>query len=217
MDDNDNLAFVKRYFPDFLRYFLEFPYPIQRADAIRYMFLYVNGGIYIDLDIKILKPLDELFSDRDADVFLVESSNNQKGYYSLTNSIIGGKPRIKFWLECIERMKIPVPFYYFGKHLTIMKSTGPLMVTDAAKKNKNTRIRILPSDKLLPCSACDLECPRSKIADNFAVSLEGGSWHGIDTKIYNFFICNLKEIIGCTIFFIIFFTIFFIHRRMQNH
>ena len=50
MTDRDNRDFVKKYFPSFLSYYESFPYNIQRADAIRYMWLYVNGGIYMDLD-----------------------------------------------------------------------------------------------------------------------------------------------------------------------
>jgi mannosyltransferase OCH1-like enzyme len=37
-------------YPWFLETFDGYPYPIQRADAIRYFVLHHFGGIYIDLD-----------------------------------------------------------------------------------------------------------------------------------------------------------------------
>lgn len=40
---------IRRY-PWFLETFDGYPYPIQRADAIRYFVLHHFGGIYIDLD-----------------------------------------------------------------------------------------------------------------------------------------------------------------------
>ena len=63
MTDDDNYEFVTKYFPDFLKYFKAFEYPIQRADAIRYMWLYVHGGLYLDLDLEIVKCLDDIFYD----------------------------------------------------------------------------------------------------------------------------------------------------------
>src|SRR4029077_5740316 len=62
MTDEDNLAFVKHHFPEYLDIYLSFPYPIQRADCIRYMYLYIHGGIYMDLDYEVLEPLDHLFN-----------------------------------------------------------------------------------------------------------------------------------------------------------
>ena len=64
MTDDMNDQFVRTYFPDFYSHYVNFPYPIQRADAIRYMWLYKHGGIYMDMDFELIKPLDDLFSIR---------------------------------------------------------------------------------------------------------------------------------------------------------
>src|SRR5438128_2739326 len=61
MTDELNLKFVKMHFPEYLDVYTSFPYNIQRADAIRYMWLYVNGGVYLDLDYELTEPLDSLF------------------------------------------------------------------------------------------------------------------------------------------------------------
>lgn len=52
------LANIVRY-PWFLETFDGYPYPIQRADAIRYFVLHHFGGIYIDLDdVRMACPLN---------------------------------------------------------------------------------------------------------------------------------------------------------------
>jgi mannosyltransferase OCH1-like enzyme len=75
LNDDDNRNFIIKHFPDFLSYYDKFPYNIQSADAIRYCWLYINGGLYIDCDYEFLvfsleipnnpknclAPLDDLF------------------------------------------------------------------------------------------------------------------------------------------------------------
>lgn len=63
--DEENREFVKQHFPDFLNIYDSFPYPIQRADMIRYMFLYVNGGLYLDLDMKLKKSIESLIGNEE--------------------------------------------------------------------------------------------------------------------------------------------------------
>ena len=130
MTDKDNRNFVKKHFPDFLKYYDAFPYPIQRCDSIRYMFLYKFGGLYMDLDFEVLHPLDSLFTSG-AEAYLVSSSN--VGSY-LTNSFMASKPGCKLWLDAIEEMKKPVPYYYIGRHLTVMHQTGSFLLSRIARK-----------------------------------------------------------------------------------
>ncbi|KAJ3480987.1 hypothetical protein NLJ89_g12244 [Agrocybe chaxingu] len=58
--DASSREFIAEYYPDFLDTFDNYRYPIQRADAIRYFVLHHFGGVYIDLDIGCLRPMDPL-------------------------------------------------------------------------------------------------------------------------------------------------------------
>lgn len=58
--DSSSRQFVAENYPWFLDTFDSYRYNIQRADAIRYFVLYHYGGVYIDLDIGCLKPVDPL-------------------------------------------------------------------------------------------------------------------------------------------------------------
>lgn len=48
--DKKAREFIANEYPWFLETFDGYPYPIQRADTIRYFVLHHFGGIYIDLD-----------------------------------------------------------------------------------------------------------------------------------------------------------------------
>lgn len=208
MTDHDNREFVKLHFPDFLSYYDSFTYNIQRADAIRYMWLYVHGGLYIDLDYEILKPLDELFQ-QDSDLYLV-ASGNIGGY--ITNSFMAAKPKCTLWLDILERMKHNAPWYAFGKHLYVMSTTGPIMLTDTVR-NTNTAFTMLPRVKITPCSVCNIHC----VADDaYVKQLPGSSWITYDTQIYTFFMCHWRKVILGILLIILILFILIISKEMYN-
>lgn len=187
MTDEDNRQLVATYFPDFLPYYDAFPYPIQRADAIRACFLYLFGGIYMDLDYELQDSLESLFQV--GDLFLVPSGN-LSGMY--TNSFMASKPRNPFWLSYIEEMKKPAPWWVIGKHLHVMTTTGPMALTRTINKTKDPHIK-LPSDLLTPCNICNLTCAKADGA--LLHQLPGGSWNSFDSKFYNWWLCNWKTVV----------------------
>lgn len=186
-DDDENRAFIKKHFPDFLKYYDAFPYAIQRADAIRYCWIYINGGIYMDLDFELQHPLDSLFTS-DCDFYLVHSGN-VSGY--TTNSFLASKKGCKFWLEVIEEMKKPLPWYVMGKHFSVLCSTGPLMLSRVAQRTKYVYGK-LPSRYIMPCSVCDIS---KSTCDAYLKPLEGSSWTNYETTFLNFWLCQWKTII----------------------
>lgn len=210
MTDKDNLMFVTRHFPDFLHYFKSFEYPIQRADAIRYMWLYVNGGIYLDLDLEIMKPMDDLFYE-DKDLYVVKSSMIENVY---TNAFMASKPGLRVMLQCLDEMKAPYAVWHIGKHLKVVNSTGPNMFTTAINKVKadvNVKlaemeangefiqrsdkfmVRELQSELIVACSVCD---PKPCCTEGgYCRILGGSSWSGNDTELLTFLYCNRYKLI----------------------
>lgn len=202
MDDEENRAFVEKYYPDFLRTYDNFRYGIQRADAIRYMWLYKHGGIYMDLDYEIKRPLDELFTNN-SEVYLVHSGN--VGTY-LTNSFMASKPGCSLWLKVLEKMKNPdIPWFYFGKHMEVMNSTGPVMLTHVVRES-DIVYSMLPVKKVVPCSLCNVKCN----ADNsYLQQLEGSSWVSYDGMVYSYCFCNWRPLLLAIVLLIAVFLIFF--------
>lgn len=187
MTDEMNRDFINHHFPDFLPYYDAFPYPIQRADAIRYAWLYVHGGIYLDCDFELLAPLDELFFD-DYDVFLLASSNTPS---VITNGFIAAKPGNKLFLEMIEEMKKPAGFSAIERHLLVMNTTGPLAFS-AVVKRLGLPYKLLPSSQLNPYTICDKEYNKP---NTLMRPLEGSSWVGGAASVYHWCYCQSNYII----------------------
>jgi mannosyltransferase OCH1-like enzyme len=101
--DEDNRNFVVQYFPDFLPTYDGFRYPIQRADVIRYMWLYIHGGLYMDLDVEIIRDLTPLFAVETEDtssstdcLCLVRSPDCNPVSQTVTNAIMASTARNPF-------------------------------------------------------------------------------------------------------------------------
>jgi mannosyltransferase OCH1-like enzyme len=204
-NDEENRNLVKKCFPDFLPYYDAFPHNIMRADAARYCFLYVYGGLYMDLDFEVLQRLDSLFTS-DIDIYLVKSGNIGSYY---TNSFMASKPKCKFWLEVIEQMKKELPWYYIGKHIVVMNQSGPIMLSHVAKST-DIVIGNLPSRRIMPCSVCNIKCSTE---GSYLKPLDGSSWIGYDTMFYNFFLCNWKTLIVLLIYLLlILFTLYILYK-----
>ena len=187
MTDEMNREFVEGYFPSFLSYYDGFPYPIQRADAIRYCWLYINGGIYLDCDFELLGPLDELFLE-DNELFLLASSNTPK---VITNGFIAAKPGNKVFLDMLEEMKKAPGLYSMERHLLVMNSTGPLAFNRVVRRN-NIPFKQLPSEKLNPYTLCEKEYNKP---NTLMRPLEGSSWVGGAAVLYQWCYClSINEI-----------------------
>ena len=192
--DDDCKKLVREYFPDFLSIFNSYEYPIQRADAIRPILMYVFGGIYADCDIACKRPIDDLFFGNH-EIYIIRTPATG----TITNCIMASKKGAKFWLYIIEEMvnRFNNPsIFWIGKHITVMYTTGPMLFQHAYDnwKNKN-EIGLLPKEYLLP-SECNI-CTEKPCSTQFGYTslLEGSSWCGLDSKIYNFFLCNYTDII----------------------
>lgn len=182
MTDEDNRHFVETYFPDFLETYDSFPYNIQRADAIRYMWLYVNGGLYLDLDYLLNGPLDSLFYEGNG-LYLMASPNTPSYY---TNSVMASRAGHPFWLEVIEKMKSPsVPYWALSKHFKVMYTTGPCMLTQVVRDSHYGHT-VIPYKLVSPRTMC---C-RSMGDSGMLTPLEGCSWGACDSSVYVWTFCN---------------------------
>lgn len=75
--------------------FNEFIIGAHKADFLRYYFLYMNGGIYIDTDIEIIEPLDNLIKNQD---FVGVITGNNVGF----NGFIACSPKHPILYNCLQ-------------------------------------------------------------------------------------------------------------------
>jgi mannosyltransferase OCH1-like enzyme len=95
-DDADNRAFIGREFAWFLATYDTYPAEIYRADAVRYFYLYLHGGIYADMDTECLRPLDAL--TQRPGVVLGRMGSDEDFPHAVPNAIMASAPRCEFWL-----------------------------------------------------------------------------------------------------------------------
>jgi len=81
LTDQNDIQYVEHHFgpnglnrPDIIKIYKTVTAKIVKADLLRYMIMYVDGGIYTDIDVEALRPLDhfipERFSERDVDMVI---------------------------------------------------------------------------------------------------------------------------------------------------
>lgn len=202
MTDEDNKVFVKKHFPWFYDKFMNFQYPIQRADAIRYMWLYVNGGVYVDLDLEPVQNIEELFNlnkyKSNNLLFLCRSTIVNSIF---TNAFMACTAGLKIMIDCVHEMFNFEYTWQVGKHLKVVNSTGPNMLTRVINNNDNKNNRDdkdniilvdIPTELIVACGLCDIKPCVNK--NGYFKLLGGSSWTGSDSDLLASVYCNAKAV-----------------------
>ena len=186
--DASSEAFVEAHYPKLAHTYRNYPYVIQRADAIRYAILHHYGGLYIDLDIVCLHPLDFLRT-----YGFVMPKTWPVGF---SNDFLAGAPKHPF----LEQMVSSLPsknWELFSKYATVMFSTGPMFVTAqatayrrTASYHRNHNLAVLPDDMYGKYVVSP---------DPLFEHLHGSSWHGDDAKSVLWFLKH-PIVVGAVLF-----------------
>ncbi|KAF9695197.1 hypothetical protein EKO04_007024 [Ascochyta lentis] len=166
--DKKAREFIANEYPWFLETFDSYPYPIQRADTIRYFVLHHFGGIYIDLDDGCNRSLDPLLA--------YPAWVRRTIPTGISNDVMGAVPRHPFFLKAIDSLtyynrRWPLPY------ITVMASTGPLYLSLVWRHYMNQspegddRLRILFPEEY------------NNHAWSFFTHHLGNSWHKTDVKV----------------------------------
>jgi mannosyltransferase OCH1-like enzyme len=118
--DEASLQFIKDEYEWFYETFKNYPYPIQRADAIRYFVLNHYGGVYIDLDDGCNRELEPLLS--------YPAWVRKTMPTGISNDAMGAVPHHPFFMSVIEKLK-DYDRNWILPYITVMGSTGPLFLS----------------------------------------------------------------------------------------
>ncbi|VDB86338.1 Bgt-1620 [Blumeria graminis f. sp. tritici] len=159
--------FIASQFPWFLKNFDDYPYAIQRADAIRYFVLAHFGGIYIDLDDGCNRRLDPLLA--------FPAWLRRTVPTGISNDAMGSVPQHPFFLKAINSLQT-YQRNWGAPYLSVMYSTGPLFLSVLWKEymhgyrpaEEHVRILTLNNYKGFP--------------ESFFNVTKGNSWHREDAK-----------------------------------
>ncbi len=106
--DDEMYAFMRTEFPTYWSKFSALPRVIMQVDMFRYFLLYKYGGIYVDLDYYMLRPLDGLFaamSDAKKEVLLPADKETYDGHIvGVGNCILASRPGHPFWKKLMDSL-----------------------------------------------------------------------------------------------------------------
>jgi hypothetical protein len=113
-DDDECIEFLKvNYGPKYVNKFKYIKLGCHKADLFRYAYLYLNGGIYMDIKCMLKKPLIQIFKD-------------DKIFYTLDtfNGIFATPPNNKIILYCLvdimgfrNNQKRETPCIHYGVNI----------------------------------------------------------------------------------------------------
>lgn len=210
--DEDNRSFVQQEFPQYLDTYDKLPYPIQRADMIRYMYLYHMGGVYSDLDIVPLRSLSEYTFDQSVSIWACSSGNTPS---TLTNSFMISQPKCKVWLDLLHHIKTYKKWFFTIRHVEIMNSTGPGGFTKILKGK--SQVGVLPSRLFMRFSSAEtetLDCKKVALEEGvFNYPLVGNSWHSWDSALLHHAVRHQQTIIIVFIILLVFLLLYLFYRN----
>ncbi|KAF8076504.1 glycosyltransferase family 32 protein [Lyophyllum atratum] len=176
--DATSRQFISDHYPWFLENFDGYTYPIQRADAIRYFVLYHFGGVYIDLDIGCLRPMDPLL------VYPVILPKTIP--VGVSNDLMFAEKGHALLEQTIHNL-VTFDHSWVLNYPTVMFSTGPMFLsaqyglyTSSHPTSSMQDVRILPKS-LYGKNAKEGEAPHS-----FFSHFYGSSWHADDAAFIGF-------------------------------
>ena len=102
--DDDNRALISEVKPDFLNVYDGYPFSIQRADAIRYFYMYYYGGIYVDLDFLSLKNMEKILAVSNIVIGCNNTCKDSKQV--IPNAFLYSIKGHSFWLYCIDQLSL---------------------------------------------------------------------------------------------------------------
>ena len=209
-DKKKSRDFIKRKYNWFIPIWDRYQYTIQRVDAIRYFILYEYGGIYSDIDLDPVKPLDDLLRKyREKNIILYKSPNSGL----ITNDFMVSKKGVSFWKIVWKELIKNHLVDYYSKHLTVMYSTGPILldlVYERQKTRKNGAYCV-PSSLINNCDISSVKPCYNKGAH--LRRYDGNSWHTIDSTVINIIYKN-KTITFAILSFLLFFIVYIVYRRV---
>jgi mannosyltransferase OCH1-like enzyme len=209
------IQFVKSFYPEHQEMFKNYIYEIQRCDAVRYLLLHRYGGWYADMDYYCNRPLDEAMKDFPNNIYFVQTPNSILDDDHISNSLMYSIPNHPFWKKLMIELELKKDYrYFYGKHLSVMFTTGPGIINRVYHRNKFLfRIKSLPYKLFHPYGIGDEKLSLKNDPNVYTIHLGRGSWENSDSKFLLFLFENYR------ILFFIFVCVFssLIYYSMHNN
>ncbi len=110
---------IEKSYPEYYDFYMKLPTNVHRCDVARYFILHKEGGIYADMDIECLLPLDQFLDNH---ILLGRETLGDLKYVEC--ALMFSEKGSDKWFKVIEQVKVNST-----KHLNPLHSTGPMALT----------------------------------------------------------------------------------------
>ncbi|KAI9714901.1 MAG: hypothetical protein M1820_000190 [Bogoriella megaspora] len=192
--------FIYTEYPWFLDTFDNYPYNIQRADAIRYFVLAHYGGIYIDLDDGCNRRLDPMLG--------YPAWLRRTVPTGISNDAMGAVPNHPFFTKTIHELA-RYDRSWLLPYITVMASTGPLFLSIMWRHYMNTKPKLGEEVKIL------FPPEYQGHSWSFFTHHKGNSWHQGDVQLIFWLGQNwiFVTAMGFALAFLIYFFVYLCYTR----
>lgn len=150
--------FVQEHYPQYWTAYQQFPYNIQRWDAIRYLILDKIGGMYVDFDYESLSSIEPLIEGKTC-CFSEEPATHGGGFelqmeHYFNNGMMLSIPNHHFMKKVINSVfKNSNDNYNIHSYDYVLRTTGPWMLmklyASLSQEEKN-EIYLIPKEQVTP-------------------------------------------------------------------
>ncbi|PWK16675.1 glycosyl transferase-like sugar-binding protein [Arcicella aurantiaca] len=190
--DKDNAqSFLEENFSNWLPFYEQLTYNVQRFDLLRYLILIKYGGIYVDADYECLHKIDSILENQEI-AFGLEPEKYAKFHqssYFLGNCFMASIPEHPFLIEFTELIKVNIPLIDIDKddkYRYVMSTTGPIALNQFYHEyqNKNS-ISLIESEIVCPLDSKEAKdyylggsnvIYSEKLKNAKAIHLFAGTW-----------------------------------------
>jgi mannosyltransferase OCH1-like enzyme len=151
---NEARHLISTEYPWFLKYWDGYKNEIYRIDSIRYFLLYTYGGYYIDQDVELFEPLDNIQKDYpDKKVFLIRSPHWGS---KVSNFVIGSEQGHPLFLNCINGLSKSFRSFWHRKNsmIGIFTVSGPNFLNQKLDELQDkSEVQVLSPGSFFPSRA----------------------------------------------------------------
>lgn len=179
--DDAALEFVSAEYPEYVRLYERYKYPIQRADVLRYFLMHRFGSVYLDLDIAPYRRLDALLT---LPAFVCETTPT-----GVSNDALGAMPGHPFYEFVIERLE-RYDRDWGSPYVTVMASTGPLFLSLVLQEYEKLQMSERGEGDVnrdwVDREVVVLQREKRVTGYGYFWNVEGRSWQGVDERFVEF-------------------------------
>lgn len=154
---DEQKEFIKKYFPERLGLYKKYTREEERTQLFIYLWMYMNGGIYLSSDYELLKSLEPLIDStnkNDTGLSSVDLYFMYDPERYISTRFFASQPFCGFWIDLVNLMEKRKKYKYTTIQEEIDRNSGRGLLTDVVDETRY-KFEIIPRSELDPYTPCD--------------------------------------------------------------